>query len=395
MSRSLHPFPARMAPELAIGELQCLRGKRLVLDPMAGSGTVLREASDRGHRAIGYDVDPLAVLMAKVWTTPVDHGVIVDTAKKVIANAHRKREVVLPWIDGDEKALEFTRYWFGLKQRRRLRRLAWAIAEQSRGADAETRRALDVLRLALSKIVVTKDGGASLGRDISHSRPHRAWDTSPYDVFDGFECAVRSLRKTLSEEPPAGRVRVQCGDARRMRLRPGSVDLVLTSPPYLNAIDYLRGHRLALVWLGYSLSTLRSIRSESIGAERAPSSGALSEGVLSIRSAMVSARKLEPRHLRMVERYAHDLSKLMAGTKRVLAPKGRAVFVVGNSCLRGAFIRNSAGVVGAGKLAGLRLTNELERELPESKRYLPLGGAANAALEKRMRTESVLTFVHA
>src|SRR5262249_30980273 len=152
-----------------------------------------------------------------------------------------------------------------------LRRLAWAIRSHSRGANDSTRRAIDVLRLALSRIVVTKDSGASLGRDVSHSRPHRAMDTSDYDVLGGFERGVRRLRKAWREEPPLGHVSVRHGDARTLRLRRRSVDLVLTSPPYLNAIDYLRGHRLSLVWLGYSVGELRAIRSGSIGTERAGS----------------------------------------------------------------------------------------------------------------------------
>jgi SAM-dependent methyltransferase len=381
-----------MAPELAIRELRRLKGTRTVLDPMAGSGTVLREASDRGHTAVGYDLDPLAVLMARVWTTPVQDALIKRTATAVIASVGRAGDVVLPWIDNDEETLKFTRYWFGLKQRRVLRRIAWAICSRLRTADPGTRRALDVLQLALSRIVVTKDSGASLGRDVSHSRPHRVWDASSYDVLDGFERSVRALREALSDEPPTGGVTVRCGDARRLRLKPGSVDLVLTSPPYLNAIDYLRGHRLSLVWLGYSMQKLRKIRAESIGAERALETAKKSAAVLKIRDAMVLPRKLEARHVHMVERYAFDVAALMAVTKRVLAPKGRAVLVVGNSCLRKSFIRNSAGVTIAGKLAGLRLVGEAERELPESRRYLPLRESANAALEKRMRTESVLTF---
>ena len=65
----LHPFPARMAPELAIDTLRDLPGSSVVLDPMVGSGTVLRHASDMGHAAIGFDVDPLAVLISRVWTS--------------------------------------------------------------------------------------------------------------------------------------------------------------------------------------------------------------------------------------------------------------------------------------------------------------------------------------
>ena len=65
MIRSIHPFPARMAPDLAMERLKNIRRGALVLDPMAGSGTVLRQATELGHRALGFDTDPLAVLMAK------------------------------------------------------------------------------------------------------------------------------------------------------------------------------------------------------------------------------------------------------------------------------------------------------------------------------------------
>ena len=74
--RSVHPFPARMAPELVLHSLKLLPPGSTVLDPMAGSGTVLRQALAMGHHAIGFDMDPLAVLMSRVWTTPVQDGVI-------------------------------------------------------------------------------------------------------------------------------------------------------------------------------------------------------------------------------------------------------------------------------------------------------------------------------
>lgn len=64
--RTIHPFPARMAPELALSALASLKKGSIVLDPMAGSGTVLRQALALGHRAIGFDMDPLAVLMSRV-----------------------------------------------------------------------------------------------------------------------------------------------------------------------------------------------------------------------------------------------------------------------------------------------------------------------------------------
>jgi DNA modification methylase len=68
MIRTIHPFPARMAPELALETLNDLAANSVVLDPMSGSGTVIRQAAEMGHRPIGFDMDPLAVLMSQVWT---------------------------------------------------------------------------------------------------------------------------------------------------------------------------------------------------------------------------------------------------------------------------------------------------------------------------------------
>ena len=62
----VHPFPARMAPGIALQAVSKSRRRLKVLDPMMGSGTVLVAARAKGHHAIGIDIDPLAVLMAGV-----------------------------------------------------------------------------------------------------------------------------------------------------------------------------------------------------------------------------------------------------------------------------------------------------------------------------------------
>ena len=51
-------------------------------------------------------------------------------------------------------------------------------------------------------------------------------------------------------------------------LADGSVDLIVTSPPYANAIDYMRAHKFSLVWLGQPIANLSHLRSKYIGAER-------------------------------------------------------------------------------------------------------------------------------
>lgn len=76
-----------MAPGLALDSLSSLSRGSSVLDPMTGSGTVVRQATDLGLTAHGFDVDPLAVLMSRVWTTPVRDEDIEVAYSELMARA--------------------------------------------------------------------------------------------------------------------------------------------------------------------------------------------------------------------------------------------------------------------------------------------------------------------
>lgn len=393
MTLSIHPFPARMAPDLALKSLESLDAG-IVLDPMTGSGTVARVARQRNLDAIGFDLDPLAVLISKVGTTPVEDSEVAYWQDRFIelAKASNACEVILPWIDGDKDSERFVDYWFGETQRYDLRRIAYALTvskEIGIPQDIE-----DLFRVALSRIIVTKHQAASLAQDTSHSRPHRVALESNYDVFDGFEKSLRAVRKRVSLIPKKGKTIISRGDARNMTsLADESIDAVLTSPPYLNAIDYMRGHRMSLIWLGHRYGDLTTTRSNSIGTERRPDCPFDQESFQAIKDAMGALSSLPPRYHGMIERYVMDLHAIVAEICRVMKDNATATFVMGNSCLKGVYIQNSEALAQAGAMAGLNLTAKIERDLPAGSRYLPT--PTSGALSKRMRKEVILTFVKA
>ena len=390
----IHPFPARMAPDLALATLRDLPESSFVLDPMAGSGTVLRHAGELGHHALGLDSDPLAVLMSRVWTTPVRDDVIVALASSVVdeARALKIAEINLNWIDDDKETSRFVRYWFGLRQRRELRQIACVLHNlKNRSLTKQEEAAADVLRIALSRIIITKDQGASLGRDISHSRPHRVASSSDYQVIPNFTRSIATVRRRLIEYPPTKRAHVMLGDARDLSaIASKSVDAVLTSPPYLNAIDYMRGHRLSLVWLGHSLGSLREVRSGSIGAERGEDVKDGKHYLDAMKRAMGQIDLLPRRHQRIINRYVGDLYTAVGEISRVLRKGGRATFVMGDSCLKDVFVHNSHAIRAAAEWVGLEFVKRRGRILPTRSRYLPISD--QGTLAKRIRTEMVLTF---
>lgn len=385
--RPVHPFPARMAPEIALSRLRSSRKLR-VLDPMAGSGTSIILASLLGHTAIGYDQDPLALLIAKTWRSKANESQLRSALASTLAAAKDDwvgREPYPAATDSETK--HFVRYWFDLKSRKKLAAIATAI-EGNRH---------DVLRTqlwcAFSRLIIVKDKGVSLARDVSHSRPHRCYERAPLDPFSQFSKAGEYILRSLLALPKGGKAaRLRKADARKLPTKTGSIDLVITSPPYLNAIDYLRGHRLSLVWMGYTLQQLRQLRSTTVGTETGY--GEIPEQLLSAKRAIGLVSGLQPRIQRMVNKYIVDMNAVMREIRRVLRPRGRAVVVIGNSTLRGIFLKNSDLVVELGRMHGLKLIERQWRPIPESKRYLPPPSSQPTAapLASRMRTEFVLTF---
>jgi hypothetical protein len=368
-----------MAPELALAALDRVASDAIVLDPMCGSGTVLRHAREQGKTAFGYDIDPLAVLIARVTCTRVCASRLRRAAERLVDAAQRTPAPRLPWLDEDSGTRAFVDFWFDGVQQTQLRALAAAL-HGSRGKVA------DALRVALSRTIITKDAGASRARDVSHSRPHRVRTSNDYDVYRGFLTAVERIAPLL-DTPGSASVSVSRRDARRLppSLR-GKVDLVLTSPPYLNAIDYMRGHRMSLVWLGYPTRELTRLRSESVGAERFPDAGS------STATHAARYRGLTARQQGMLDRYAADIDTLAGQLAQVLSPRGEAVLVVGDSTLSGTYVQNSRIVRAAAERHGLLLTDRQRRVLPTSSRYLPPPGSSAGPLSKRMREEVVMRF---
>src|SRR5689334_4591917 len=114
--RPIHPFPARMATGFVWRHLPEAGERLRVLDPMAGSGTSMVTARLRGHEAVGFDRDPLAVLIASAWAADVDVTNTKKRASEVLERAKKRfrklsQREAYPRGASDETK-EFVRYWF-------------------------------------------------------------------------------------------------------------------------------------------------------------------------------------------------------------------------------------------------------------------------------------------
>ena len=205
-----------------------------------------------------------------------------------------------------------------------------------------------------------------------------------FDVYEGYHKAITVLASLLDEEPVMKAGDVKRGDCRNLStIRGRSIDAIVTSPPYLNAIDYLRGHKLALVWMGHTIPELRDLRASAIGTER---TGLRDREVTDLENVVRSIRRLPTRQRSIVHKYARDAELMILEMKRMLAKGGLLVLVLGDSNLRGVPVYNSRIFKHIARESGFVLTEERKRPLQSHRRYLPTS-ASSGALANRMKVE--------
>ncbi|MBI0297117.1 hypothetical protein JBE04_22270 [Streptomyces sp. PRKS01-29] len=383
---AVHPFPARMAPELAAAKVSSLAPNAVVLDPMMGSGTFPLAAARSGHQAFGCDTDPLAIVIANTIAASYSLDDFLAAAESVVAKARAAKNVD---IRVDVKTSKFIDFWFDPIARQRLSSLAMAIEEMPTPLSFP-------LWCAFSRLIIAKDAGASRARDVSHSRPHRVRETSSFDPIERYIASARSVANRVShsraesgqEAGPRSAPKILRADARSLPFARATVDAVMTSPPYLIAIDYLRGHRMSLVWMGYSISYLRSLRSGNIGSE----AGVAVDSALDTIAKASFNGSLPGRSQRIIGRYVQDMDQVMSEISRVVKPAGLVSFVMADARMNGVEISIEEILMRVGRRNGLISRARVSRKLPESRRYLPPPRGAAGALDKRMKEEVILTF---
>jgi DNA modification methylase len=422
-THNFHSFPAKFPPQLPAKFISGLTDPGdVVLDPMLGSGTTLVEAYLSNRQGIGFDIDPLALRIAKVKTTPLKKALVAQTAQFVVKQARLKLETGRAELDESlatrwtGKTKDFVDYWFAKETQRELLALIQGIETIE---DAGLRTFLEV---TFSAVIITKNGGVSLALDLAHTRPHRA------KVIYGSNGTL-VLNEGIREDQPQGRLQiltkrlrpavdeferramrnvaslptpdeshhaasVQMGDAQNLPLEDKSVDLIVTSPPYAsNAIDYMRAHKFSLVWFKETVETLGQKRGEYIGGESTTDFKFEPLPPKTERLVLEIAQK-DAHKGNALRRYYSEMTCVLSEMYRVLRSGKSAIVVVGSSVMRGRNTETHLCLKEIGETFGLQVPLVGVRNLDRNRRMLPAGMSIDreSQIQQRMHEEYVIGF---
>jgi 16S rRNA G966 N2-methylase RsmD len=250
------------------------RGER-VLDPFVGSGSVLHEAGCLGSPAIGGEINPAAVLLAKTYefiNVPAEKRQQRVNNIEALLSHHFPRSLPL----FDENAAHVNE-----ENETSVDSVLDRLLSLATEAGSERGR-----RLTETLILLLKAGKKEISLEAVWERWHQLKDL----VLD----------LPLSDAP----IRVDLFDARDLPLQSGSTDFVLTSPPYINVFNYHQNYRKSVEALGWDV--LQAARSE-IGANR----------------------KFRRNRFLTVAQYCMDMALCFAELSRVCRQDARIMLVVG------------------------------------------------------------------
>lgn len=327
LTHGLHRFPAKYIPRIpawAMGEF-ANRGD-VILDPFCGSGTTLVEALSRSSQAVGIDLDPLACMITRAKTSALHPSRIEALGTELRRSWHGRAQQLYPPMPG---LINFS-HWFSENTWGHLQSLMAALIALD--CTSEER---DFFLCVFSSIIRRVSNADDQTQKTYVSGTLKK---NPPDVVEAFwrafERALAGAKELAFLRFPEARTTVINGDASNIQLPNRSVDLIVTSPPYLDSVDYMYNFMLEYFWLGPLLGvedrqTFNKMRRGVIGAKKPI--GAQPPPLPSCLHDLISEDDIIPHRISAVRAYCENMAKHFVSAAKVMKPNAYYVLVIGNS----------------------------------------------------------------
>ena len=368
----IHRYPAKMFHRIpqAILNPEVVKPRSVVLDPFCGSGTVLLEAMLAGYRSIGIDINPIARLISRVKTNPLEghhlrhhfRRILEFTAKDLSLPPREPRLAfwfkpqVLIALWNLRRAIgrirhEECRDFFLVNLSAIVRKASWAdpsiappvklTKQRAKRANSRYRRSLANAE-ALDHKIVLRLFIETVERNLQRVDNFRALCPKKQAVTLGGECHAADTG-----------------------LPSRSVDVVLTSPPYCGAQKYVRSLSLEMRWLGLDNQQISEIDRRTLGTERTSTCEASIETPDPEANQLLDKiRRRNPTRAAMLSNYVRYLCAFVKECKRVLRPGGQAFVTFGTSHIAGYRVEMDKFFRSAARREGLKIVATIVDSIP-------------------------------
>lgn len=326
-------YPAKMIPRLARYAIERVskRGDT-VLDPFCGCGTVLVESILLNRNAMGFDINPIAVVLARAKSSFYNVPEFRARVAEVVRNAPNIVSQPAPcdrWLE----------YWFTAATLRKLRQLRVAIESERNRKGYELLRAALIISVRKCSKADPRSPKPFISKRARRLRIGKHFDANR--IFLNTANLLADASEDLSDRcMEAVHARTYRADARNLGTwRPGqTADAIVTSPPYLSAQDYFRSSKLELAIAGMWKPGIEvELGGKIIGSGRGNIEVHDGDEFFPQHAADIlpSLRAVNPRGASVVTRYLSDMRLVISGLHAKLRRGGRCCLIVGDSTMSG------------------------------------------------------------
>ena len=358
-THGFHRYPAKFLPNVVqkIIEEHSPTNCRIIADLFAGCGTTLVEAKAHGITSIGTDINPVARLIAKVKTTPI--------APEALQLAYDKLTACFDeYIDADYANIqkhERLDHWFFPSEKAKIAFLFDTVS--CLNVDEAIK---EFFYVCISHIL--KNCSRWLQ---SSTKPQIDPGKIIPDPFVEFKRHCQKMIKNNKEYYSFlnnnGYLDTPCNillrDARQTTIDTESVDMIITSPPYVTSYEYADIHQLTGYWMDF-IPDMHEFRKQFIGTSY---SGNKSFEVSGSEQAqeIVNALAEKSKHIaRDVAQYFNDMQEVANEMARILVSNGHACIVIGNTKIKDVQIKSAEVFCELLENAGLTKEKVIKRSIP-------------------------------
>lgn len=260
-THSFFPYPAKFPPEpIRRHILKLSKEGDTVLDPFCGSGTVLVEGLLNKRNAYGIDLNPVSALISRAKSN-VYSKEDIEYINSLIEELKGLKGIETFWARNIVTQETIPNYknislWFKDNMLYELT----AIREQYLNNTDINTQLNELLWMAFLKIIVSVSNQDTDTRYTSVDKP---------ELVDGYAIkkfaeALQTYSTKLEEYLPImknidANIQVFEGDVKNkiQEIENNSIDLVVTSPPYINTFDYYLYHKHRIFWMEKSPQLVR------------------------------------------------------------------------------------------------------------------------------------------